>query len=230
MDPNSNTFFHELDLLKDSWRVFRVISELVEGYERLSGLRLPSVSIFGSARVKHGTPAYEEAVVISNKIAQQGFAIVTGGGPGIMEAANKGAQKAGVPSIGLCIELPFEEKENDFIDPSLALRFRYFFVRKVMFMRYTHAIVSLPGGFGTLDEMFEGLTLMQTGKMRTRPIYLYGKNYWSGLLDWIKKTIYEENKMISREDLERVIITDDPDEIAEGIKHYTEKVEEHQNF
>jgi uncharacterized protein (TIGR00730 family) len=220
----------ELDLLKDSWRVFRVVSELVDGYERLTHLGMPSVSVFGSARIAADSKEYEFAKLTTKQIAKRGFAIVTGGGPGVMEAANKGAQEAGVPSCGLCIDLPFEKSANPYVDPHLALRFRYFFVRKVMFMRYTHALVVLPGGFGTLDEMFEGLTLIQTHKMRPRPIYIMGVDYWKGLFDWIKETAYKKYGTIKKDDLELIKLTDDPDEVADGIKKHTESVSEHQNF
>lgn len=220
----------EFDLLKphkvahslDSWRLFRIISEFVDGFETLTFLG-PSVAIFGSTNQKPiDRKYYDLTETIAEKIVQKGFGIITGGGPGIMECANKGAQKAGGKSCGLCINLPSECKPNPYIDPRYVLNFRYFFVRKVMFVRYAKAFVVLPGGFGTLDEFFEALTLIQTKKIKPFPIYLVGKEYWKGLLDWIKDTVLAHTN-IKPTDLDLIILTDDPDEIANGIeKHYRE--------
>ena len=205
----------------DAWRVFRIISELVDGFETMTDIG-PSVSIFGSARVSAEHPYYQMGVKVAEKIAEKGFAIITGGGPGIMEAANRGAQKASGKSCGINVNLPFETDSNPFIDPKYRLNFRYFFVRKVMFIRYAQAFVFLPGGFGTLDELFEALTLIQTNKIRKFPIFLLGKSYWSGLIHWLKERALQEN-FLSHEDFELFKITDDPEEVADLIEqHYKE--------
>ena len=177
-------FSHASDVspyVHDSWRLFGILSEFVEGFETLSSIG-PSVSVFGSARLKSTSPYYQIGVDVAYKIAKKGFAIITGAGLSIMEAANKGAQKAQGHSCGLVIDLPFESEPNEFIDPKLKLRFRYFFVRKVMFVRYAQGFVFLPGGYGTLDEMFETLTLIQTKKIQPVPIYLIGTQFWKGLI------------------------------------------------
>lgn len=203
----------------DSWRVFRILSEFVEGFETLTDLG-PSVTLFGSARTKIGSPDYELAVEVSRRLATDGFAIITGGGPGIMEAANKGAQLAKGPSCGLCIDLPHEYESNAFIDHHLLLNFRYFFVRKVMFIRYAKAVIVLPGGLGTLDELFEVLTLIQTKKIASFPIFLMGSEYWSGLIKWLKDVALAEGN-IDEIDLELFTITDDPIRVVHDIKvHY----------
>ena len=201
----------------DAWRLFRIVSEFVDGFETLSSMG-PSVSIFGSARLPPNSPYYEMGVEVAYKIAKKGFSIITGAGLSIMEAANKGAQKAHGRSCGLVIDLPFEAEPNEFIDPKLKLRFRYFFVRKVMFVRYAQGFVFLPGGFGTLDEMFETMTLIQTQKIHPVPIYLIGSTYWQGLIEWLKETMLQEN-CISPGDLDLFTITNDPDEVAEGLEH-----------
>ena len=207
--------------LDDPWRMFRIMAEFVDGFEVLANLG-PSVSIFGSARAGPDTPHYELAVEVASKISQKGFAVITGGGHGLMEAVNKAAQESQAPSCGLCINLPFEARPNDYIDEDLLLKFRYFFIRKVMFVRYALAFIALPGGFGTLDEFFESLTLIQTKKIRPFPIYLVGKDYWSGLWEWINTTAIKEN-MIDAKDLKLVTITDDANAIANDIeKHYKE--------
>lgn len=209
-------------LAVDSWRVFRIISEFVDGFETMLDLG-PSVSIFGSARTSSDHPDYQMAVRTAEAIAKRGFAVITGGGPGMMEAANKGAQLAGGRSCGLSIELPFEQSSNPYIDSKLDLQFRYFFVRKVMFIRYAQGFVFMPGGVGTLDEMFEAVTLMQCKKIRPFPIYLLGSEYWKGLLDWLKGTALPQG-CIGDEDIQRLQITDDPEEVAAGIeKHYREQ-------
>lgn len=215
-------------LLTDSWRVFRIISEFVDGFETMTNLG-PSVSIFGSARFKAGSPYYNMAVEVAQHIARKGFAIITGGGPGIMEAANKGAQLANGASCGLGIDLPFESQSNMFIDPKFNLRFRYFFIRKVMFIRYAQGYVFLPGGFGTLDELFEALTLIQTQKIHPFPIYLMGKEYWEGMMEWIQKTM-QGLQCISPEDLNLLHITDNPEEVANGIERHYQRDRAERNF
>lgn len=212
----------------DSWRVFRVLSELVEGFETMTDLG-PSVSIFGSARLKPATPYYNLAIDVAQHIAKRGFAVITGGGPGIMEAANKGAQSVNGRSCGLSIDLPMESASNLFIDSKYNLRFRYFFIRKVMFIRYAQGYVFLPGGVGTLDELFEALTLIQTKKIHPFPIYLMGISYWEGLMDWIKNTVLA-NECISPEDLDLIHLTDNPEEVANGIERHYQKDRALRNF
>lgn len=203
----------------DAWRIFRILSEFVDGFETMNMIG-PSVSIFGSARAPRHSPIYELATVIAEKIAAKGFGIITGGGPGVMEAANKGAQKVKGASCGISINLPYEEEPNPYIDPKYRLSYRYFFVRKVMFIRYAQAFVFLPGGYGTLDELFEALTLIQTKKIRHFPIFLVGTEYWKGLIQWLKEVPLEE-KCLSPKDFELITLTDDPDLIAEEIeKHF----------
>ena len=198
----------------DPWRVLRIQAEFVEGFGLLSELGR-AVSVFGSARTQRGTDEYELAERIGAKLAGAGYAVITGGGPGIMEAANKGADQAGGTSVGLGIELPFEQSMNDHID--IGLEFRYFFVRKTMFVKYSQAFVVLPGGFGTLDELFEAVTLVQTKKITRFPIVLVGGEYWSGLLDWIKDKMLSGGK-ISAADPELLCLTDDPDEVVGIIR------------
>lgn len=213
----------------DAWRLFRIMAEFVDGFETMTFLG-PSVAIFGSTNPSPKNPHYYElAVEISKKIVQKGFGIITGGGPGIMECANKGAQEAGGKSCGLCINLPSEDKPNPYIDEKHHLSFRYFFVRKVMFVRYAQAFVVMPGGFGTLDELFEALTLIQTKKIKFFPIYLVGKAYWSGLLDWMKNTLLANNN-IKQEDFDLIRVSDDPDEIADGIEKEYRKSLSLENF
>jgi uncharacterized protein (TIGR00730 family) len=212
----------------DSWKVFRIISEFVDGFENMTNLG-PSVSIFGSARIKPDHPYYQLTVDVARLVAQKGFAIITGGGPGLMEAANKGAQSVNGNSCGLNIDLPMESAANQFIDPKYNLRFRYFFVRKVMFIRYAQGYVFLPGGFGTLDELFEALTLIQTQKIHPFPIYMLGKSYWAGLMDWIKDKMLGE-QCISVEDLDLMHITDDPEEVANGIERHYQRERSLRNF
>jgi uncharacterized protein (TIGR00730 family) len=203
----------------DSWRVFRIISELVDGFETMTNIG-PSVSIFGSARLGQDSPYFKLAGEVAKRIAEKGFAIITGGGPGLMEAANQGAQQINGLSCGLAVDLPFETEPNPFIDPKYRLKFRYFFVRKLMFIRYAQGYVFLPGGFGTLDELFEALTLIQTKKIKQFPIYLIGKDYWEEMLWWIEKTMISHG-CVSEQDLTLFKITDDPEEVASGIEqHY----------
>lgn len=203
----------------DAWRIFRILSEFVDGFETMADIG-PSVSIFGSARQKEASdPYYKLGTEVARKIAEKGLAVITGGGPGIMEAANRGAQEAKGRSCGINITLPFEADSNPYVDPKYRLHFRYFFVRKVMFIRYAQAFVFLPGGFGTMDELFEALTLIQTKKIRSFPIFLMGTTYWKGLIDWLKMTVLKE-KNLNPEDFDLLTITDDPDEVASAIEDH----------
>ena len=197
----------------ESWRVFRIMGEFVEGFDELTHLG-PAVSIFGSARTPPEDPMYQECVKTARLLGEAGFSIITGGGPGMMQAANQGAQEAGVPSVGLNIELPFEQHLNPHVD--LKIDFRYFFVRKTMFVKYAQAFVIFPGGFGTLDELFESLTLIQTGKIRDFPLVLFGSEYWAGLLEWLENTMEAEGK-ISPEDMDLIKVTDSPQEVVDHI-------------
>jgi uncharacterized protein (TIGR00730 family) len=212
----------------DAWRVFRIISEFVDGFESMTNLG-PSVSIFGSARLTPDSTYYKLAVEVAQRIAHKGFAVITGGGPGIMEAANKGAQEAKGHSCGLAIDLPFESEPNRYIDLKYRLTFRYFFVRKVMFIRYAQGYIFLPGGYGTLDELFEALTLIQTKKIKAFPIYLMGKAYWLEMLKWIEETMFAEG-CIAKEDLTLFHITDDPEEVANGIERHYQRNRAMKNF
>lgn len=198
----------------DTWRLFKILSEFVEGFEMMSEI-YPAVSIFGSARIKPEDETYIQTVEIAKKLSENGFNIITGGGPGIMEAGNRGAQEGKGKSVGVNIKLPMEQQANAFTD--LKLELNYFFVRKVMFIKYAQAYVGMPGGFGTLDEIFEAITLIQTKRIKPFPVILVGTDYWSGLLDWIKDTLLK-GKLISAEDIDLVRITDDPDEVVKIIK------------
>jgi uncharacterized protein (TIGR00730 family) len=200
--------------IQDSWRMFRIIAELVDGFEALAKYH-PAVTIFGSTRTKPGDEIYQKAEQIGKLLAENGFAVITGGGPGVMEAANKGAFSAGGKSIGLNIELPLEQKPNPYTN--ITLNFRYFFVRKVMFVKYAVAYIILPGGFGTMDELLESITLIQTQKIKPFPVILVGSNYWKGFLDWIKEVVLKEGK-ISPSDLEILQLIDKPEEIVKTIK------------
>lgn len=197
----------------DPWRVLRIMGEFVEGFDELAETG-PAVTIFGSARVKPDHPQYQQAVEVARLLGEAGFTIITGGGPGIMEAGNKGAREAGVPSIGLNIELPFEQGSNPYVE--IAVNFRYFFVRKTMFVKYAQAFVIFPGGFGTLDELFEAVTLIQTDKVQNFPVILFDSAYWSGLLDWLRTTMLPEGK-IAEGDLDLLIVTDSPTEVRDLI-------------
>ena len=220
---------HKIAHSLDSWRVFRIISEFVDGFEAMTFLG-PSVAFFGSARKNPQQPEYyEKATQLAQMIAQKEFGIITGGGPGIMEAANKGAQQAKGKSCGLCINLPFEDKPNPHIDSRYLLSHRYFFVRKVMFVRYAQAFVVFPGGFGTLDELFEALTLIQTKKIKQFPVIMIGTEYWQGLVDWLKNTIVKY-KNIDSEDLCLFKITDDLDEAVQIIEDHYRKSNSLENF
>lgn len=206
------------DLRKtDTWRVFRIQSELVEGFETLYDIG-PAVTIFGSSRLQEDSYYYHQAIMVGKMLSDAGFSIITGGGPGIMEAANKGAKMGKSKSIGLNIQLPHEQMANKYQD--ITLNFRYFFVRKLMFIKYAIAFVIFPGGFGTMDELFEALTLVQTKKIESFPIILYGKEYWHGLIEWMKKTLVP-NGTLSREDFALFQIVDTPKEVCELLKeHY----------
>ena len=198
---------------KESWRVFRIMGEFVEGFDELSTLG-PCVSVFGSARLTQADPVYDRCVETVRLLGEAGYGIITGGGPGIMEAANRGAQEAGRPSVGCNIELPFEQGLNDFVD--IGIDFRYFFVRKTMFVKYAEAFVIFPGGFGTLDELFEALTLIQTRKVRNFPVVLFDTKYWAGMMDWLRGTMLREGK-ISEQDFDLIFVTDSPEEAAAHV-------------
>jgi uncharacterized protein (TIGR00730 family) len=200
--------------VKDSWRLFKVLAELVDGFETLSEF-YPCISIFGSARVRPGEETYEKTVAIARELARHGYHIITGGGPGIMEAGNKGAREGGAKSIGLNIHLPMEQEPN--VYANVKLDFRYFFIRKLMFVKYAQAYIGMPGGFGTLDEIFEALTLIQTKRIKSFPVILVGSDYWNGLLEWIKKTLLGRN-LISPEDLDLITVLDTPEEVVKTVK------------
>jgi uncharacterized protein (TIGR00730 family) len=208
-----HTWLHEPEATTDSWRVFRIMGEFVEGFDTLARIG-PAVSVFGSARVKRTDPHYRAAEELGARLVREGFAVITGGGPGIMEAANKGAAEAGGESVGCNIELPFEQGMNAWV--RTAVNFRYFFVRKTMFVKYAEGFIIFPGGFGTMDELFEALTLIQTGKVRNFPVVLFGTTYWRGLLDWLHDTMLQEGK-IHVKDLELLVVTDSPEEAVRAI-------------
>lgn len=213
----------------DSWSVFKIMGELVEGYEKLSQLG-PCVSIFGSARTKPEDKYYKKTIEISESIVKLGLGIITGGGPGIMEAANKGAQKAGGVSVGLNIDLPYEQTHNEFIDSDKIIDFDYFFVRKVMFVRYAQAFVVMPGGFGTLDELFEAITLIQTNKIERFPVILYGSEFWSGCVDWIKNTVSKKFNNVSNNEMLLFEVVDSKDEIINILKKFYDNKKFAPNF
>ena len=200
--------------LGESWRLFRIMGEFVEGVEKLHDLG-PAVSIFGSARTNPKDPAYKMAAHTAALFAKENFAVITGGGGGIMEAANKGAAEAGGVSVGLNISLPFEQKPNPYAN--IQLQFHYFFVRKVMFVKYAMAYIIMPGGFGTLDELFEAMTLIQTHRIRPLPVFLMGSDYWKGLVDWIRDRLLKENR-ISPEDIDIFQVIDEPEEVVKAVK------------
>ena len=203
----------------DSWSIFKIMGEFVEGYEKLSVIG-PSISIFGSARTKPNNKYYKLAEEISAAIVEKGYGIITGGGKGIMEAANKGANSKKGKSVGLCINLPFEDTNNQYIDPDKILNFDYFFVRKVMFVKYAQGFVVMPGGFGTLDEFFEAVTLIQTYKAEKFPIILVGSDFWGGLIEWVKQTLLLENKTISENDLNLFQIADTKEEVLKILEKF----------
>ena len=200
----------------ESWRVFRIMAEFVEGIETLSDVN-NAVTIFGSARVKPDDIYYQKTENLTRLLVQNGFSVITGGGGGIMEAANKGASEAGGKSVGMNIQLPFEQKPNPYAN--IHLHYKYFFIRKVMFVKYAVAYVIMPGGFGTMDELFEALTLIQTKKIKSFPLILMGSDYWRGLLDWLKKNMLQEGK-ISPTDLDLIQVVDEPEEVVKLIKRY----------
>ena len=213
----------------DSWQIFKIMSEFVEGFETMSKIG-PCVSVFGSARTKPNNKYYKQAEELGFLLTQKGYGVITGGGPGIMEAANKGAQKGGGRSVGLNIELPFEQSHNDYIDNDKLLNFDYFFVRKVMFVKYAQGFIVLPGGVGTLDELFEAITLIQTGKIGKFPIVLVGKKYWQGMIVWIKEIMLKTEENISPEDLDLFHIVNRPEEAVEIIEDFYNKFMLKPNF
>ena len=202
----------------DSWALFKIMGEFVNGYEKMSMIG-PCVSIFGSARTKAGTPHYELATKIAQRIAQEGYGIITGGGPGIMEAGNLGAHSVKGTSVGLNIDLPFEQHDNPYIDSDKNLQFDYFFVRKVMFVKYSQGFVVMPGGFGTLDELFEAITLIQTNKIEKFPIILVDRTFWAGLLEWVKSTLLDHGN-ISEKDIDLIQMADNEEEVIRHINAF----------
>lgn len=212
MSEEKRYFIDEINL-QDAWRLWRILAELVEGFDSLASIP-PAVTFFGSARAREGDKTYKMARELASRLAEEGFSIMTGGGPGVMEAANRGARDANGLSIGLNIEIPFEQKANPFIDKLIS--FRYFFVRKVMFIKYSVAFAILPGGFGTMDELFEALTLIQTHKIKPFPVFMIGRSYWSGLNDWVENHMLKEGK-ISPEDLSILHVVDSLEEVVQGI-------------
>ncbi|HSD15302.1 MAG TPA: TIGR00730 family Rossman fold protein [Flavobacterium sp.] len=213
----------------DSWAIFKIMSEFVNGYESMGRIG-PCVTIFGSARTQPDTKYYILAEKIAYKISQAGYGVITGGGPGIMEAGNKGAHLGNGTSVGLNIDLPFEQHHNPYIDKDKNLNFDYFFVRKVMFVKYSQGFVVMPGGFGTLDEFFEAVTLIQTKKIGKFPIILVGRSFWSGLLEWIKNVMIDEEKNASIEDLDLIKVVDTEDEVLEVLDSFYKKYNLSPNF
>lgn len=213
----------------DSWVIFKIMGEFVDGFEKMSKIG-PCVSIFGSARTQPDNPYYQLAADIAHKLTRQGFGIITGGGPGIMEAANKGAHAGNGRSVGLNIELPFEQHANPYIDHDKNLEFDYFFVRKVMFVKYSQGFIVLPGGFGTLDEFFEALTLIQTLKIGKFPIVLVGTSYWGGLIEWIQKSVLEKEKNVSPADMNLFKVVDTADDAVKIIVDFYSKYTLKPNF
>ena len=228
MKVSNNKKWNEIKT-NDSWSIFKIMGEFVEGYEKLSAIG-PCISIFGSARTIPEDKYYKLAEEIAAEIVDRGYGVITGGGPGIMEAANKGAKKKNGKSVGLCIKLPFEDTNNKFIDKDKELNFDYFFVRKVMFVRYAQGFVVMPGGFGTLDEVFEAITLIQTHKVEKFPIILVGSEFWSGMLDWIKETLLKENNNISSKDLELIKIADTKEDVMDILEEFHNNYEFSPNF
>ena len=214
---------------QNTWSVFKIMSEFVEGFEKLSNIG-PCISIFGSARTKEENPYYQDAVTLAEKLTKKGYGIITGGGPGIMEAGNKGAKKGKGSSVGLNIDLPFEQTPNQYIDNDKSIDFNYFFVRKVMFVKYAQAFVIMPGGVGTLDELFETITLIQTEKIQKIPIILYGTDYWKGLLDWMRDVVFKKEKCINQSDLDNFILLDEIDDVIQTIDNFYQKSKFSPNF
>lgn len=213
----------------DSWAIFKIMSEFVNGYEKMGRIG-PCVSIFGSARTKTDDPYYKLAEEVAYKISKAGYGVITGGGPGIMEAGNKGAHRGGGTSVGLNIELPFEQHFNPYIDHDKNIQFDYFFVRKVMFVKYSQGFVVMPGGFGTLDELFEAITLIQTKKIGKFPIILVGTDFWSGLIDWVKNVLLEKYNNVSPNDMNLIKIVDSADEVVEILDTFYKKYNLKPNF
>jgi uncharacterized protein (TIGR00730 family) len=206
----------------DSWQIFKIMSEFVEGFDKMSKIG-PCVSIFGSARTKPDNKYYQLAEEIAFKLTQEGYGVITGGGPGIMEAANKGAKRGKGKSVGLNIELPFEQKPNDFIDRDKSIDFHYFFVRKTIFLKYSQGFIGMPGGFGTIDELFESLTLVQTHKIASFPVVLVGRDYWTGLVEWMKEIMHKKESNIHPQDLDLFTIVDTADEAVKVIVDFYNK-------
>lgn len=213
----------------DSWAIFKIMSEFVEGFEKLSKIN-PCVSIFGSARTPENDENYKLAERIATRLTQRGYGVITGGGPGIMEAGNKGAKEGKGTSVGLNIELPFEQEANPYIDKDKLINFDYFFVRKVMFVKYAQGFIVLPGGFGTLDELFEALTLIQTKKIGTFPIILVNKEFWAGMIDWLKKVVLEKYHNISPEDMDFIQLADNEEETVDIIEKFYKSYNLSPNF
>lgn len=213
----------------DSWAIFKIMSEFVEGYERMARIG-PCVSVFGSARTKEDNPYYQVAIEVGEKLAEAGYGVITGGGPGIMQAGNQGAFQAGGKSVGLNIDLPFEQNHNAFIDAEHNLTFDYFFVRKVIFVKYSQGFVILPGGFGTLDELFEAITLIQTKKINKRPVVLIGHEYWDGLVDWVRRIMLEKEHNISERDMDYLKVVATADEAVKYIEDFYKTHELSPNF
>lgn len=218
----------ERGLDSDMWSIFKIMGEFVEGYDKLFKIG-PCVSIFGSARTKPGDKIYELAADTAKKVTEKGFGVITGGGPGIMEAANRGASEGRGKSVGLGIDLPFEQGVNEFVDPDYTITFHYFFARKVMFVKYAQGFIVFPGGFGTLDEFFEAMTLIQTQKITRFPVILFGSDYWEGLVKWIKDKMVKEGT-ISSDDVDLFQLTDDPAEAVDIICDFYQKHSVSPNF
>lgn len=215
--------------INDSWAIFKIMAEFVEGYEKMAKIG-PCISVFGSARTSENNHYYQIGVEISQRLAEAGYGVITGGGPGIMEAGNKGAQLGGGKSVGLNIDLPFEQFHNKYIDDESNLKFDYFFVRKVVFVKYSQGFVILPGGFGTMDELFEALTLIQTNKINKRPVVLIGSEYWTGLIEWIKNVMLKQENNISEKDLNLFRIVDTAEDAYNYIEDFYKTHELTPNF
>ena len=213
----------------DSWQIFKIMSEFVEGFEKMAKIG-PCVSIFGSARTKQNNKYYKQAIETASLLTQSGYGVITGGGPGIMEAANKGAQKSSGKSVGLNINLPFEQEANKYIDRENLINFDYFFVRKLIFMKYAQGFIVFPGGVGTLDELFEAITLIQTDKIGKFPIVLIGEDFWSGIINWLKNIVLDKESNISKEDLDLFHVVNTPDEAVKIINVFYKKYSLEPNF
>lgn len=211
----------------DSWAIFKIMAEFVEGYEKMAQTG-PCISVFGSARTQANHPYYQQAVTTSRLLVESGYGVITGGGPGIMEAGNKGAAESGGRSVGLNIVLPFEQSLNEYVNHPI--HFDYFFVRKVMFVKYTQGFITFPGGFGTLDELFEAVTLMQTEKIERRPVVLFGREYWEGLVNWLKETVLKKENNISSQDIDFLKITDVPEEAVQHMNDFYQHHKLRPNF